>query len=328
MKNSQFADKYFFKKELESLDWSDFTEVILTEAECGHQHLLTEAGRVVDRKTLKLATDAGRILRSKDDVNIVDWKIRKGYADPAKYGKGYKIIEYSVLADPTIENRIHHGYVVYFASNRKVREVWCDCKDYFFRLYYVYVKAGISTYNLDAAYKRFMVAPIEKRPPVETNPSGRLFACKHLLHIFDNVLDLSKLSELIDDTAIEDEKKAKEIEKQTKDKLATMDKAKKPVEPEEELDDTETPPEEEPASKEPPKSKEEPSKEKKPMGKPKTEVPVKKKEEPVQKKSLGKAVGNALKDKTPITKPRPTKPTKPVEKPKKSVHGAAKDFLK
>lgn len=293
MIETRFSDLYFLKRELDSLDWSDFTEAYITES-CRpfEPLLLTETkAKLADRKLLKLATDAGRQLRSKDDVDLIDWEIRRGWADPIKFGKGYKIIEYSVLSDPSKENKIHHGYVVYFASNRKVREVWCDCKDFFYRLYFLYVKAGISTYDLDSAYSRFMVGEVQKRPPEITNPGNRLFVCKHLLHIFDNILDLGKYGKILADVDEFETEKAQEIEKQIKQQLKT---------PEEETpeSDEETEPEK-PLEKEvkPEKEKDE-------------EDMTAGKDLSAQKKSLGRAISNALKSQSSVpAKKSPVKPT-------------------
>ena len=251
-----FERMYDLMNELQSLDFGDYT-VYYTE--CHHvptllsnktNSLLVE--KLVDKSALINNTDAKRLARGKDEVEILDYDIHT--ADPQKYGKGYKMLEYAALADPTSEHKVHHGYIVYFASNGKVTEVYCSCSDFFFRLYAPYVRAGLSTFNLDKKYRDYMMQtygkPHNRQWTDKTNPNGELYLCKHLYKVMDEIMDTDNFVKKLLDTDEEDERirrainadefgKNKEAEKEPPKKAAKPVKKAAPPPPEEEPEEPE-----------------------------------------------------------------------------------------
>lgn len=261
----KFEQMYTLMDELSKLDFSDFN-VYYTECHCKpilmaektSDGMLIEA--LIDPKRLMNNTDALRVIRGKDGVEILDYNISK--ADPKRYGRGYRILEYSAIADPTSEDKIHHGYIVYFQRNGKVKELWCSCRDYFYKLYAPYVKAGLATFNLDRKYQEYSPMTHNRQWTDKTNPEGDLYLCKHLYKVIDEVMNSETfVKKLMEPEDTEDEKIiraingdefGKNVEKE-KPKRTSIAKKKAPViEPEEieepiEIEDEleELPPEEE-----------------------------------------------------------------------------------
>jgi len=209
-----FESVYNLLDELAKLDFSDF-DVYYTE--CNHEPALisekSSTGVLVEAliapKTLMNNTEAKRATRGKDDVEILDYKISK--ADPKKYGQGYKILEYAAVSDPTSEHKVHHGYIVYFQPNGKVKSVFCDCRDFFYKLYAPYVKAGLATFNLDKKYKDYLAAQHNKKWTNKTNPDGKLYLCKHLYKVMDEIMDSDNFVKKLLDTDAEDERIKRDI---------------------------------------------------------------------------------------------------------------------
>ena len=210
----KFSKVYELLDELAKLDFSDF-DVYYTEcnhapvllAEKSAEGMLLEA--LTDPKALMNNTEARRVTRGKDEVEILDYKISN--ADPKKYGKGYKILEYATVSDPTSEHKVHHGYIVYFQPNGKVKELWCSCRDFFYKLYAPYVKAGLATFNLDKKYKEYLAAQHNKKWTNKTNPDGKLYLCKHLYKVMDDIMDSERFVNKLLDTDAEDERIQRDI---------------------------------------------------------------------------------------------------------------------
>lgn len=135
----------------------------------------------IAKNTLLKNTDAGRIIRSKTQVRtqpvgmmLLDEK------------KRLWMLEYNFKAYPSTEEKRHWGYVIYDMVNDDVMELFCDCKDYFYRLYYPMVKNRLARWSLNNKYTRRLV---EKHSRTEylnptgkpiANPTGKLYCCKHL----------------------------------------------------------------------------------------------------------------------------------------------------
>lgn len=152
-------------------------------------------GKMKDRGAILGATDAGRLARAKMDVDILDYKIKPVDPKLFNFDKRYWAIEYHVLADPTHENSSHRGVIVVNRATKKIKWAYCNCKDFMFRCYWVYVHNGLSSYNLPKSMSRIKSGvPVVKRAPVETNPGNTLFACKHLAKILTDVVGMTGLS--------------------------------------------------------------------------------------------------------------------------------------
>jgi len=61
-----------------------------------------------------------------------------------------------------------------------VKECFCSCKDFRWRLHYVLVKAKLSRWNPPARFLHPNTGKCNRQPPVETNPDNKIYICKHL----------------------------------------------------------------------------------------------------------------------------------------------------
>ena len=177
------------------------------------QYLITEAKTSTLKKPdeLRVATDAARIKRA-ETVEVLKYRIHK--ADPSIYGSGFKMLEYKVLAHPTKENDIHVGYIVFNASNKNIKQLWCNCKEFKFRLWYVYATAGFSTYTLPDDFKAAVNKdyPVLKEPPLITNPTNKQYLCKHLYRVVSDILQMSDVQiDNLEDQIDKEYKKASNI---------------------------------------------------------------------------------------------------------------------
>jgi hypothetical protein len=173
-----------------------------------------------------------------------------------KFGNQYNIVSYRVLSKENTEKTAdgHHGYIAYNASNRNIKQVFCDCKDFFFRLYAPYVSAEFATFDLDKPYSDYLIKKHNTKWTDETNPKGTLFLCKHLYRAMTDILDMENLSKI----ALARQKGVSEEEQELRDTIEADIRAQgetggvpaevkppKPV-PGEELDDVAEPTEEVP----------------------------------------------------------------------------------
>lgn len=93
-------------------------------------------------------------------------------------GDGFEKLVFNFKANPTEEKKRHKGYLIH--KDGDVREMFCDCSDFFYRLYQPLVKAGLARYDLSDMFKYLLIKPHNKKPTRVTNPTGKLFVCKHL----------------------------------------------------------------------------------------------------------------------------------------------------
>lgn len=100
-------------------------------------------------------------------------------------------LEYNFKFKPSTEFKRHWGFVDYNVNNNDINHLWCDCKDWFYRLWAPHVSAGLSSWE-DALPKRFQNRPVKshnKEWTDETNPSGKLYVCKHLIALLRYYFD-------------------------------------------------------------------------------------------------------------------------------------------
>ena len=100
-------------------------------------------------------------------------------------GAPYIRAEYNFKSVPSKEMRRQMGYADVSSDKKYVAQVYCTCKDFFYRLYAPYVAAGLATWNIPPKYKsnqKKNISPAghNKQWTKETNPDGKLFLCKHL----------------------------------------------------------------------------------------------------------------------------------------------------
>lgn len=92
-------------------------------------------------------------------------------------------LQYNFKFKPSTEFKRHWGFVEYDSKTKNIIRVWCDCKDFGYRLWAPYVKAGLADWENDLP-KRYKKRPTFKHNHSwtdETNPLGILYGCKHII---------------------------------------------------------------------------------------------------------------------------------------------------
>lgn len=153
-------------------------------------------------------TDPARIKRARKEVRTRPPKVTEGE-------DGYDRLEYNFKAFPSTEFKRHWGYVDHKGTD--IRQLFCDCKDFFYRLYAPMVKKGLATWNLPAKYKTREIKRHNREWTNITNPEGKVFVCKHLYAL---------ITEYINDE--NDEVKAKPVLKKPEKKPEKIE-PKKPT---------------------------------------------------------------------------------------------------
>lgn len=125
-----------------------------------------------DKREFMTRTDEGRIKRAKTEIRTQPPRVIDSPTE------GYERLEYNFKAFPSTEFKRHWGYADVRGTD--VHELFCDCKDFFYRLYAPMVKAGLATWDLPSKYKGRVIGTHNKEWTKDTNPDGTLFVCKHL----------------------------------------------------------------------------------------------------------------------------------------------------
>lgn len=108
-------------------------------------------------------------------------------------GKGKSKLEFNFKANPSSEKKRHKGYLIH--KDGEAVELYCNCADFYYRIWWVMRQKGFARYNPMLKYGRYdprTHAPSydEKHtqdPPEVTNPTGKLFVCKHLAALKDYI---------------------------------------------------------------------------------------------------------------------------------------------
>jgi hypothetical protein len=129
----------------------------------------------VYKHELMNSTDPGRVDRS-ESMFTKPPLITDG-------GNGLSKLEYNFKANPTIERKRQYGYVIYDEETKDLKELFCSCKDFSYRLYYPFEKNGLANYNLEPKYRKKAPFVHNQQPTKITNPEEKLFLCKHLYHL-------------------------------------------------------------------------------------------------------------------------------------------------
>jgi hypothetical protein len=172
-------------------------------------------------------TDEGRVKRAKIDVRAKPPIIVK------LEGKDKSYLEaiYNCKAYPSTEKKRHGGYIIFHPVKQVVKQLWCDCKDFNYRLYAPYVKSKMATWDLPAKMKKLRPFVHNREWTEKTNPDGRLFLCKHLWDTFDShIIPFTKDSKKKKWYMAKPEKMSKgEYDKSSTDEEGNVIKAKEPV---------------------------------------------------------------------------------------------------
>lgn len=140
---------------------------------------------------LLLEIKKNRIMNNTDKrrVQRAMWEVRTRPLTATMVDDKNKIwlLEYNFKSFPSSEEKRHWGYILYDQPKKDVTQLFCDCRDFFFRLQAPYVKHKLANYNnypMYAKYKRrskdTWPTPHNKQWTIKTNPSGNLYCCKHL----------------------------------------------------------------------------------------------------------------------------------------------------
>lgn len=135
----------------------------------------------VSKRTLMRKTDKKRVKRALEEVQIKNQRIVE--VD----GNGLMRLEYRVKSNPSTEKKSHWGYIEFTENNKSISKAWCSCRDFAYRLWAPYVESDLSNWDLINKYKK---REKERQPyphtqewTIETNPSGKMYTCKHLYKI-------------------------------------------------------------------------------------------------------------------------------------------------
>ena len=146
-----------------------------------YKEYLAEA---VSKKKLFSNTDSGRKFRANTHVK----SRRSPLASKKGLPKNLERMDYIVKSRPSTEQKTHHGYVDYNLKNNKIHRMFCDCKDYFYRLYAPLVQEDLATWDIDEKYKKRMHLNHNKKWTNETNVDGKIYVCKHLYYVLDRYI--------------------------------------------------------------------------------------------------------------------------------------------
>jgi hypothetical protein len=124
-------------------------------------------------------TDQGRKNRAKRQVRTQPCKQFKLFPDKPLY-----MLEYSVKSYPSSEGKRQYGYVIFDNQTMDIKELFCSCRDYYYRLWSNYVKNKLASFGpLPGKYSSKAPMKHNKQWTRVTNPRGKLFLCKHLYAI-------------------------------------------------------------------------------------------------------------------------------------------------
>jgi hypothetical protein len=127
-------------------------------------------------------TDEGRKFRAKKHVKTTPVKAWKLFDDP---NNRLWMMEYNVKAYPSTEGKRHYGYIIFDNKTKDIKELWCSCKDYYYRLHATMVKNKLAKWTQELPEKYPKKAPMihNRKFTIKTNPTGKLYLCKHLISV-------------------------------------------------------------------------------------------------------------------------------------------------
>ena len=285
-----FEHSYEELDQIQELLFEDFSSIYLIEANKSPKLIKRSE---LERNTRGFATPTSpesgkRRIQRGENAKLMKYDFHKKEAQQ-KFGTQYNMVSYRVKSQEETEKKSggHVGYVVYNASNRNVKQVWCSCKDFFFRLWAPYASAEFATFDIEKPYADHVKKKHNREWTNETNPEGTLFLCKHLYRAMTDVLDMENLSRISLAREEEVTEEEQELRNQIQTDIRAQDTAEdqtdevKPAEPvgEPEVPPTDTEvPNEEPAPVEAPIQQKAPVKKvapQKPIVPPKKPVPSK-----------------------------------------------------
>lgn len=213
--DSQFKREFEIISEIWDVNLDAFNQIVLVEA--------GKSPKTLAKKDLVDKTDDGRERRGTNSM-LMKYDFDKKTAQKL-FGNQYNMITYKVQSQETTEykdgvspEKPHYGYIIYNNSNKRVKQVYCNCRDFLFRLFYAYDKAGFADMDFSEKYMKDKVnIKHNRQAPKVLNLDGTLFLCKHLYKAMTDVLDMNSLADIVlaREDGLDDEQKelAKTIEK-------------------------------------------------------------------------------------------------------------------
>ena len=129
----------------------------------------------VKKAALISQTDNGRKFRSK-------YQVRVNPPRAIGFDDGNEFVEGNTKAYPSTENKRHYCYLIHNPKTREIKQLWCSCKDFNYRLMVPYERAGLAKRaDVPMNYQKQAAFQPNRNWTVKTNPTGKKFLCKHLL---------------------------------------------------------------------------------------------------------------------------------------------------
>jgi len=154
-------------------------------------------------------TDAGRLHRADFEVSTTSPKATNAGGD-------LRQLLFNFKSSPSTENKRHHGYITYINKTQKITEIYCDCRDFAFRLFKVYESKGmLNRSKIPNRYiKHASVIPKDEWPDI-TNKKGKTYVCKHLAALIKNYF-IDKIESIPEPTGGDKPNKPSKTEKPKK----------------------------------------------------------------------------------------------------------------
>jgi hypothetical protein len=123
-------------------------------------------------------TDEKRLLKAKKHVRKFPPKVI------GTDKEGYEVLEFNFKSFPSTSGKRARGYIIH--KERDVKEMYCSCEDFYYRLWYKLVDSGLSRFDVPRKFPR--VKPPNKMDMAtgDIRKDGEeLFLCKHLAAMGD-----------------------------------------------------------------------------------------------------------------------------------------------
>lgn len=233
-----FEFDYDFLSEMESFKFDNFNDIFLIEANKTPK-LLKQKDMERSTRNYQTRTNpaSGKMrLQRGDNSKLMKYDFDQKTAKE-KFGNQYGMIVYNVKSSENSEGKAdgQHGYIVYNKANKNIKQVWCSCSDFYWRLWAPYASAGFSTFDIDKKFEKWAKKGHTQEWTNETNPEGTLFLCKHLYRAMTDVLDMNNIEKiaLARDTSLtqEEQELRSTIEKDIRQQGTGEEKTPEPTKP-------------------------------------------------------------------------------------------------
>jgi hypothetical protein len=161
---NQWTDENGLSEETEDLDF--------TEDQYPISFLTSKDINEMEFSKLLKNTDEKRLQKAEKQVRTTPPKSFKLKND-------FEMLKFNVKAFPSKENARHKGYIIHDESG-DVKQVFCDCKDFFHRMYKNLINTGMATLDLPSEYKGVFAKYNNKQPPEVAYHPDDSYICKHI----------------------------------------------------------------------------------------------------------------------------------------------------